>query len=376
MSSSNIDGGNQGDNALKYEAKVNLAGPTEISGGPGKPSRPKKAPIAGNVFQLVQKIYTAEFKRPKLKKSDVDLVRTGPLMSEPERSLVLDLAMSDITLTKTRQLLLIGLQFEGSRIQSELCGLSRDVLKLHPLFRDGSLPEVLDHLPGAGEEERLAKFLVSRTYDVVYRGERDTPMSKVQFRRCKTTALHCLLLFWAMRGLTVEHVHRLMQAALWSPTTSRQVSPAGRLAVLIESKDPGAASVTYQLLSSELAEQKRRMELAQRAEENGSRKVIELTELLREKQTSLDEMSKTIESLQVALDGARKDYATARAHWEDDYAKLRGRVLGRLKTEISLLEEGLHALKREPPKVHVMLDHAERAVDALRDEANRLREKD
>ena len=34
------------------------------------------------------------------------------------------------------------------------------------------------------------------------------------------------------------------------------------------------------------------------------------------------------------------------AHLRDDYEQLRGRILGRLREEISLLNEGLHALRR------------------------------
>ena len=57
----------------------------------------------------------------------------------------------------------------------------------------------------------------------------------------------------------------------------------------------------------------------------------------------------------------------------NDYEDLRGRVLRRLREDTALLEEGLHALRREPPKVHVMEDHAERAIDALKREMGRIR---
>ena len=64
------------------------------------------------------------------------------------------------------------------------------------------------------------------------------------------------------------------------------------------------------------------------------------------------------------------------AHLRDDYEQLRGRILGRLREEISLLNEGLHALRRVPPKVHVMVDHAERAIDGLKNELKQLRGED
>ena len=61
------------------------------------------------------------------------------------------------------------------------------------------------------------------------------------------------------------------------------------------------------------------------------------------------------------------------ARWRDDYETLKGRTLDRLIEESSLLEEGLHALKREPPKVRVMVDHAERAIESLKREAEQIR---
>jgi hypothetical protein len=43
-----------------------------------------------------------------------------------------------------------------------------------------------------------------------------------------------------------------------------------------------------------------------------------------------------------------------------------------LREEKDLLEEGLHALRKDPPRVHVMQDHAERAIEGLQNEINRL----
>ena len=57
----------------------------------------------------------------------------------------------------------------------------------------------------------------------------------------------------------------------------------------------------------------------------------------------------------------------------EDYEKLRGQMIRRLKTEIELLDEGLHALRLDEPKIHVMDDHAERAIGGLKKELERLK---
>ena len=53
------------------------------------------------------------------------------------------------------------------------------------------------------------------------------------------------------------------------------------------------------------------------------------------------------------------------AHLLDDLETMRGTTLRRLTDDVALLREGLHALRRDQPKVHVMVDHAERVIDAL-----------
>ena len=68
-------------------------------------------------------------------------------------------------------------------------------------------------------------------------------------------------------------------------------------------------------------------------------------------------------------------HENAKAHWKDDYEQLRGQVLRRLNDELPLLVDGLHALRRDPPKVHIMIDHAERAIEGLESEVKRLRGK-
>jgi hypothetical protein len=59
-------------------------------------------------------------------------------------------------------------------------------------------------------------------------------------------------------------------------------------------------------------------------------------------------------------------------HVRDSFERLRTRALRSVRTEVGLLEVGLHAARLNPPKLHVMIDHAERAISGLREEAKRL----
>lgn len=62
------------------------------------------------------------------------------------------------------------------------------------------------------------------------------------------------------------------------------------------------------------------------------------------------------------------------SHMRDAIERRRTRTLRVLLAQVDLLSEGLLAIKRNPPKVHVMIDHAERALDALRAEIEQLKE--
>ena len=111
---------------------------------------------------------------------------------------------------------------------------------------------------------------------------------------------------------------------------------------------------------------------AQAAERRAGLRVQELVGELERAGAELTEARETSKSLVEALEHERRAGADERAGLKDDYQRLRGTVLRRLRADLSLLGDGLHALQRDPPKVNIMRDHAERVLDSLREEAERL----
>ena len=81
---------------------------------------------------------------------------------------------------------------------------------------------------------------------------------------------------------------------------------------------------------------------------------------------------------QLELEVAERDrqLRDGRAHASYDYETLRSRAVKRAKRELELLGEGLHALRRPEPKLHVTEDRLERALASLEDELARLRQGD
>ena len=73
------------------------------------------------------------------------------------------------------------------------------------------------------------------------------------------------------------------------------------------------------------------------------------------------------------LEAERRNRAIEKLQMQDSYESLRGRIVRRLEEELLLLQAGLHALRRHPPKVAVMDDHADRVIEGLTREIEHLR---
>jgi len=338
------------------------------------PKKRAKAPSIENVVQLLQAVYAGRFKRVDLKKGELAALRAAPAPTEAERDDLYREAQLDRLLDKTRQLMLLGIRVEGPALPGLIREFARGVLERHPLFQSESLRAVLANLPEAMVEENAIKTVLSVDCASLTWAEDKKQLTKKQCDQCRRNAALCLLmLFWGSRGTSVERIQRHLQSTLWAPTSRGQKSDREKLYALISTRDPAAASVTFSLLDEVAIEQRRRAETAVRAEERALSRLARLEEQLAHVERDLTEATAEAERVRKEFEETSQVHATARAHWKDDYEQLRGQMLRRLKEELSLLDEGLHALRREPPKVHVMIDHAERAIDGLKREMERLR---
>jgi hypothetical protein len=333
-----------------------------------KPSDPHIETVAS----LIRAVYGGTFKRVTLKKAELNALRSSTVLTPSEREELLALAQSDRTLEKTRQMMLlcVGLDVSaGGNLIREFVG---GVLQQHPAFVAASLADVLRNLPDSLSEEAAVRALVTaqRPTETLRDSE---PRRRKQTGHRGTHAVHCLLMwFWLTRGAPVERIHRLLQSVLWVETGRRQKTDADRLRALITTRDPVAAAITFGLIERHVLTQRQLAEAASSAEKRASARAAQLEERLEMIEKSLAEAKAESDRLANELRRAVEAWDTDKVHLHDDYERLRGNVLRRLKEEIALLDEGLHALRRDPPKIHVMLDHAERAIDGLKVEIQRL----
>ncbi len=329
--------------------------------------------------QVVRAVYEGAFKRAALSKKELVALGKSPFPKDPTRSDLLQLAKSDRLLDKTRRLMLLGVQIDQPDFSKELKALrifAREVLQDHPLFRTRSLQDVLFNRPHAPRHDQAINAIYSKDCGALKWPDNAKSLTKQQCEQCRTNGVYCLLLlFWGERGTSLGSIHHLLQTNLWSKGARQPKKDAEKLRTLLCTRDPAAASVVYGLLKGVLDREERRAETAERGEMRLSEQLASTRGDVAALEKELEKTRMENKEIQAARQQEQHFHAATVSHWKDDYEQLRGQVLRKLNDELALLDEGLHALRRDPPKIHVMIDHAERAIDGLKREAEKLRRK-
>jgi len=341
----------------------------EVSEDDKKKSAKKRGPESFE--ELVKAIYEGRFKRKSLSEKDRNVLMKE-MSFEPSQEEIQAIANSDPFLSKTLQLMVLGIQAQG--LSYKVGGFARKVMLRHTLYSSQSMTAVLTNLPEAMPAGAAIDTIMKSELLPINGRSSEVSITKKEWKLCRVNAVHCLLILRrSQHGASLSQIHQLLQDKLWVSDSSKNQGDGEKLIVLLNNSDPKATSVSISLLGKELAEQKRQAHVAKRQEERASMVLESTQESLTKTDARLTEALAEQEKLKNELQERTQSYQTDIEHLQDDFERMRGNVLRKLKQELSLLEEGLHALKKETPKVHVMIDHAERAIDGLKDEVNRLR---
>lgn len=327
----------------------------------------KKVPQIDSFEGFLRSIYEESRLLTELTETEVNKIEnnSGGTCIDPE---LLTKAKDDLTLERTKQLLLLGLPLR--KYSEQILRFVREILRVHPAFAN-----VLDQLEEESALDTYANELAlgelnRQNFGLLKWPAESSPFRKSQSGKCKTNALWCFLLFVWLKGDTTPTVlFRRLSRYIWAPQKGKDKHNSKDAILILQSKDPAVPILIHEwierdsLLDSTSIELRNAKQRAERAE------------------TGLAEAKKQIESLekekvdfQNQIESLEKRFSDHKAISVDGYESLRGRVLGKLRTELTLLDEGLRALKKEPPKVHVMIDHAERAIDGLKREISKLEE--
>jgi hypothetical protein len=250
----------------------------------------------------------------------------------------------------------------------------REVLRRHPAYQLRMLDGVLENLPDAAPMEFAVKALTTQPFSQLSWGDGSQPLKKSEIEMLRQASAHCLILWLReSRSIQLDRILPLLKEHCWAGPEGRPGNDAKQLRTLMSSRDRKALNIVFSSLETKVND-KNREATAARDGEQRMRRLAERTQAsLNEANQLLEVATGRTDELTEQLQREKQRHANDVAHMRSDYEELRGRVLHRLRQEVTLLDEGLHALRKEPPKVHVMEDHAERAIDGLKKEIAKIK---
>lgn len=257
-------------------------------------------------------------------------------------------------------------------LYTELKAFIGDVLRAHPAFT--ALPGVIQNLPDAVSDEQAVDVLAAQSFQSLQWKGATHALRKSEAEHGKVNSLLCLLMWLReSRGIGVERIARLLHVSLWAPAATRHRSGSQVLKTLILARDRVALGAVRTLLDERVKSLNQELLAVRASEERALIRVSDLSAQVEKLEAALRSEQERAGTLVEELSRMRAESEIQQTHLRDEYQALRGRLLGRLRQEVSLLDEGLQALRRDLPKVHVMDDHAERVIHALKGEIERLR---
>jgi hypothetical protein len=341
-------------------------------------SKVEKAPrkMPGSLGELVAEYCSGKGHFPSLPEAAVRRMAANGWNSTEERSEAVKLVASNRLLEWQRGLLVAAIKQGWPTLAPILIDLARDALKQHPTFMRVLLPELFaseDSMPNLGVSLRKLGAIDAQK---ILASDADAPPDKKACALWKRNASHCLILLAHFRRAeTPESILPRLLEMQWKDMPFKDASSARRMLALLESQDDATAIAYLTLRDSEERASKAAQEMqrrAERAEQALAGKHKEFAERSSTLNAQIESLKAELESIQAfhtdELNQLRSDQARAFTLAENR----RRSVIGRLGDVLPLLEDGLTALQREPPKVEVMLDYGERAVIGLRKELEKL----
>ena len=287
-----------------------------------------------------------------------------------------DSARADLTLESTKRLFKAALQRRSSLLSQALVAVGRLALQAHCAFDHLVVQGCIKASDDRSRDVPALEILADQDYSVLSWPAETPGLSRKQFKQCRQSALVCLICWLATaRRLTSEEVWAYLDEFVWKGHTKVPKSDQSRVSSLITAS-PSSFKTTAVVTAlseersgiqrQELADQRRRLS---RAEGEGRRSAQELHGL----KEDLASVRNVRAGLERDLANEKAQHVATRVHLQDDYERLRSRLSRNLESVSSLLNDGLQALDRDPPKLDVVEHHMRLVQDALNAELERLK---
>lgn len=338
-----------------------------------KKTKAKKTSIE-TLEQFIQFAYAQKGRKVALKQS-VEKRLAGQLPLAPEAiNGLLSLSAKDPLFAVPRQILLAARDIVGyPALKGSLRAFVRAAMLVHPIFKRLELVAAINNLSESPSVADAIAMTADSEPSLLATPEGTKALKAAQFTELRTNAAYCLALwFTETRGLTVAAVTETLISALWIRSVKRIQDETGRLRAISEVRNLAGIGVVCELFRMQAQERVRAVMLAEKERDRALQEAQSLREELEAFENKASELEHRFDELQKESKREKAAHEAVVTHLRSDLEQQRTRVLRRLKADLGLLDEGLLALRRDPPKVHVMDDHAERVVDSLRQEVGKL----
>lgn len=294
---------------------------------------------------------------------------------EPE---LLGVAEKDVTLAVPRQLVFVSREFQGyPSLRNELLGFVKKAILQHPLFREQPALALFinqgDFSPSALEAMRLIQELGTT------KESQELELSRADLEVLHRNASY-LVAVWLreMRGRSLHDVAEMLFQGVWKKAAASIGDDTDKLRAITDVSELAPVAIACAVFQQQAEEQTKRAHQSA-AETHQLRQ--ERDGLLAEKESLSAELSalkalreKERSETQERLAKLESSQDVKVTHLRDDNQQVRHRLVKRLVSDVEQLEIGLSALRNPNPRVEVMIQRAERVVDALRAEIAKLRE--
>jgi hypothetical protein len=337
--------------------------------------KPKAEPET--LEQFIEYAYGRKGQPLTLKSKVEKHIAQNARLDDAALSRLLQVAKGDTLLAVPRQILLLSQEVTGlPGLKAALASFVSNVMLRHPVFSDTGVQGALRNLPeGLSPAEALAKVAAFEPPP----SANAEPLKGNDLRDLRNNAIRLFVTWLGVnRSLNSEELSSLLFQVVWQPAAKDLVDDNARLRALTDLGQAAGVGLACQRFRQQAIEARTQQDQAQR-------EATSLRDRLSTAETQLSDTAEQLDSVRVELQALResaaaemaalrRQHADERTHLQHELEQLRGRLVKRLTDSVDMLEVGLSALRKDTPRVPVMVERAEHVVDALRAEVQALRE--
>lgn len=319
-------------------------------------------------IESLEQFLELSFTDPRKKQKAPSRLRTE--LSDDAKQRFFSLGVQDTELIAIKNILKSSLRLE-KKAKEEVRNFTRKVLKAHPIMQNYRVQRLLEQPADIREPARAVAAMGMELVEKPEPLSEKTSDKTIKKPDIRLTAYECLALWLGLgEGLSDEELTGFLYEGYWKH--KKNIFKDGSLYEATEGKHARGVYKTYALLIASV-------EQANDASNAARRKSGELQETLQAvnaeleiARSQLEQNNTRIAELESELTREAASNKNAQIHLKNEKEQQRTRVLRRLNDDVRMLNDALVALRRTPPVINVMDDHADRVISSLRQEILKL----